>query len=160
MNAGLSWDDVAVGAAVTPLELPIAYDMVAGLIAGTRDWFPGHHDPAYAARQGKSDIYANTVFLHGLLDRIALRWAGPAWFVHRRSLKMIESVYPGHVLSCSGEVTAKGTSDAGLPTVSLDLRATQRGVPCITGTVTLALPARSRQWMESTMNKNAQGLSA
>jgi acyl dehydratase len=77
----------------------IAYDVVAGVIAGTRDWFPGHHDPSYARAQGKKDIYLNTGFFQGFIDRAALEHCGERSWVVRRELRMDDSVYPGDTLT-------------------------------------------------------------
>lgn len=135
--AGLSWDDIQVGVEVAPLELLIKYDMVAGAVAA-RDWFPGHHEPAYAATQGRPNIYANTVFLQGFVDRTALRWAGPHWFVHKRKLKMHQSVYPDKVLVATGRVTGKSDRDSGMLTVSIELLGHQENSHCISADVTVA----------------------
>jgi acyl dehydratase len=153
MTYGRQWSDIQVGDPVAELRLPIQYSMVVGLVAASRDWFPGHSEPAYAKAQGKADIYANTVFLQGFLDRAALSWAGPAWFVQRRTLTMRESVYPGDTLVATGEVTGKSKADA--ETLTVDLRITgqvERGL-AIQGALTIALLPRPRQLLEAAAGK-------
>lgn len=145
MTHGLDWNEIAEGEAVASLSLPITYDMVAGVIFAARDWFPGHHEPAYAQGQGKSDIYVNTVFLQGFLDRVALRWAGPVWFVQRRKMKMLESVYPGDVLVAEGVVKSKARQETGVLTVDIAIEGRTAGRLAVTGELTLALPPASRE---------------
>src|SRR5262245_9607962 len=93
-----------VGTPLPVVKLPITYSMVVALVDGTRDYFPGHHDPEYARAQGQPDIYLNTGFYQGFVDRITLDWAGPAWFVHRRTMRIVQSAYPGDVLTGTGKI--------------------------------------------------------
>ncbi len=144
MIAAGDWEEIGEGTAITPLSLPIAYEMVAGVIFAARDWFPGHHEPAYAAGQGKADIYLNTVFLQGFIDRVALRWAGPAWFVQRRRLRMLESVYPGDMLVGSGIVTSKARLDSGMLTIAIDIEGRTDRARAFAGAATVALPWRTQ----------------
>ena len=97
---------VRVGDELTPVQLDVTFSRVATLAAGTWDVFPGHHDRAYAQAQGQKDIYLNTMQLSGFVDRVALGWSGPGWFLRRRKLRIIGSVYPGDVLTGRGRVTA------------------------------------------------------
>lgn len=120
-SEGLGRMQVTEGMRIDWIRLPVTYTMVAGVVGGTRDYFPGHHDPRYARAQGLPDIYLNTTFLQGLLDRIALQWAGPSWFVRRRTLLMHASIFPGDVIEGSGTVTAVADDGPG-PMIVLDLR--------------------------------------
>jgi acyl dehydratase len=142
MNPPPDWDELEAGTAISTLSLAVTYDMVAGLIFATRDWFPGHHEPAYARSQGKPDIYLNTAFLQGFMDRVALSWAGCAWFVQRRQMRMLESVYPGDVLVGTGTVKSKRRSERGEPTMEVAIEARKKDALALTGVVTLALPSR------------------
>lgn len=119
------WQEIEVGAVLPVVELPITYGMIAGHPAGTRDWFPGHHNPEYARGQGQENIYANTMFFQGFLERVVLEWAGPTWYVRSRSLRMFSSVYPGDTLVSTATVTDKSTQD-GLHVVELDVSARAR----------------------------------
>ena len=133
------WDEIEVGTQTPGIELPITYAKIAGHVYATRDWFPGHHDPVYAKAQGRENVYANTMFFQGFLSRVVLNYVGPDWFEHKRSLKIVRSVYPGDVLVGSATVTGKGKDDRFL-TLSFDVQGVTRGEVAITGTVTVAQP--------------------
>ena len=88
--------------------------MVVGQVAGTRDIFPGHHDPAFARAQGQQDIYLNTVFYQAFVDRVATEGAGSGWVIVRRRMRIVASTYPGDVLVGTGVVSRvdRGSSGA------------------------------------------------
>lgn len=128
--------DVEVGEELDRVVLPITYTMVAGLIGGTRDYFPGHHDPNYARAQGQPDIYLNTSFFQGFVDRVALEWMGPRWRVYRRSMQITKSVYPGDVLVGSGRVEEVGEDD-GVGTVTVAVTAGTESGDCVLARIVL-----------------------
>lgn len=138
-----TWDEVEVGEVLPSVVLPMTYGMIAGHPAGTRDWFPGHHNPDYARSQGQENIYANTMFFQGYLERVVLEWSGPTWYVRSRTLRMFASVYPGDTLESTATVVAKA-SENGLCTVDLEVSArTRTPSPVITAKIQVALPATS-----------------
>ena len=75
--------------------------------ATTRDFFPGHHDREYARAQGAHDVYLNTMFYHGFVDRVVTDWAGPRSRVLRRKLRMLMPACVGDVLTTSATVVAE-----------------------------------------------------
>ncbi len=75
--------------------------------AATRDFFPGHHDRGYARSQGARDVYLNTMFYHGLVDRIVTDWLGPDAWIARRRLRMVAPACVGDVLRSSGRVAGE-----------------------------------------------------
>jgi hypothetical protein len=75
--------------------------------AATRDFFPGHHDRDYARAQGVEDMYLNTMFFHGFIDRVVTDWAGPECWIRRRKMKMIEAIPAGHEAVGRGRVVRK-----------------------------------------------------
>lgn len=89
--------------------------------AATRDFFRGHHDQAYAKQQGARDVYLNTMFFHGLVDRVGKAWAGPQAWLARRQLQMIAPVCAGDTLRTDGRVLAVDQHDAArTATVAVD----------------------------------------
>jgi acyl dehydratase len=134
----LTAHEIVEGQTITPLELPISYGMVAGIVGGGRDPFPGHNDPAYAQAQGNRTIYANTTFLQAFLDRTVLDWAGPAWMVRYRSIAMRQSVFPGDLLVGTGTVTDVRTGEDGVPLVSLTVQVCVDHEPRVDGEIVLA----------------------
>lgn len=75
--------------------------------ATTRDFFPGHHDQAYARNQGARDVYLNTMFYHGFVDRVVTDWAGPDSRIVRRSLRMLVPACAGDTLTTSATIIAE-----------------------------------------------------
>jgi len=89
---------------------PITASTCALVPAGTRDGFPGHHDRDVARAQGIADCYVNTMFFHGLIDRLALCWAGPDAAIVRRNLAMRQSAVVGDTLRVGGRVLRNAQS--------------------------------------------------
>jgi acyl dehydratase len=135
------WDDVRVGDVLPPLDIPMtATRIVAGAVA-TRDFMPVHHDRDYANSQGAPDIFMNILSTNGFLSRYLTDWAGPDAILRRFAIRLGMPVFPGSVLSFSGEVTATERAvDEGL--VDVSFRATVDVGDHATGTATLSLPFR------------------
>ncbi len=134
---GVTPEKVVEGDTLTPVVLDITHARVATLVAGTWDVFPGHHDPAYARAQGQKDIYLNTMMLSGFVDRVALEWAGPSWFLRRRAMHMLGSVFPGDTLTGTGTVTAVSRGSDGLTEVVVTVQAVTEAGPAIAAEITL-----------------------
>jgi acyl dehydratase len=117
---------------------------IAAQPAGTRDFSPWHHDPAAARDQGQRTIYANTMFLEAFLDRTALGWAGPTWFLTRRQMRILASAYAGCTLVGTGQVEHVESGPEG-GCVEVSLRATTEDGVCATARITLQdrIPTRA-----------------
>jgi acyl dehydratase len=89
------------------LVMPVTLRLCVLDALATRDMFPGHHDRDYARTQNARDVYLNTMFFHGLLDRIGCEWAGPDAVLRRRRLKMIAPVCAGDTIRSSGRVARR-----------------------------------------------------
>jgi len=100
------WSEVAEGDTLPELVMPISYRRVIQDVAATRDFFPGHHDPAYAKKQQVKDIYLNTMFLQGLVDRYVSDWSGPEAFIRKRRIHMQISIAAGDTVTINGVVPA------------------------------------------------------
>lgn len=94
------------------VEVALTPTRVAAMIpAGTRDLFPGHHDRGYARAQGADDMYINTMFLHGLVDRVGKGWSGPEAWLRRRVLRMSSPACVGSTLRTVGRVVSREVED-------------------------------------------------
>lgn len=113
----LSIEDVDEGEAVPSFDYPLSYRRVVHNAAATRDFYPGHHDPEFARAQGTPSIYLNTMTFQGLVDRLALDWAGPEWRVAERTIHMQGSAVVGDRLTVEGSVV--GVDPDG-PTVEIE----------------------------------------
>jgi acyl dehydratase len=52
---------------IPAIEFPVSYQTVIHNVAATRDFYPGHHNPAFARSQGTETIYLNTMAFQGLV---------------------------------------------------------------------------------------------
>jgi acyl dehydratase len=140
------WEDVEEGSALPRTDDEITYRRVIMNPATTWDYFPGHHDPAYARSQGQPTIYVNTMHFLGFVDRLATEWGGPCSFIARRKISMQRSIYAGDTMVGEGRVVRRYTDEAGARVRHLvDLELTvknQDGELCCPATVTLELPVR------------------
>ncbi|MEA2023642.1 MAG: MaoC family dehydratase N-terminal domain-containing protein [Actinomycetota bacterium] len=75
--------------------------------ATTRDFFPGHHDREYAQAQGARDVYLNTMFYHGFVDRVVTDWSGPESVILRRELRMLTPACAGDALTTSATIAGE-----------------------------------------------------
>ncbi len=94
-----------------PVTLPLTVGRVVLDAAATRDFFPGHHDREYARAQGARDIYLNTMFYHGFVDRVVTDWAGPDAFITRRALRMLTPACAGDTLVTSSVIAGDHEED-------------------------------------------------
>lgn len=105
----------------------------------TGDYFPGHWDPDYAARQGQRAIYANSLHIFGLLDRAVTDWAGPKSFLVRRNVRLLSSMYAGDIVTVSGTVTGERDDNGRLVDLDLTL-SNQDGDVIVTAQSTVRMP--------------------
>jgi acyl dehydratase len=75
-------------------------------VAGTRDYYPVHHDERQAQANGAETIFFNTMFLQAFIGRAATEWFGNHAFLRQLDLAMQASAYVGRRLAADGEVTA------------------------------------------------------
>lgn len=133
------WSQVQQGETLPPLHFPIDYARIILNAATTWDYFPGHHNPVYARAQGQPDIYASTIFFHGLIDRFVTDWGGPLTLVRRRRMRMVASAHPGDTLSVEGRIVrAYRETELGLVDLEITL-STARGL-CVPASVCARLP--------------------
>ena len=55
------FDDIAVGAELPTLTVPVTVALVNGGAMATRDYFPGHHDLQAARELGSAHIFMRCV---------------------------------------------------------------------------------------------------
>ena len=134
----MNWDDIAEGTPIPSVVDEITTRRVIQNPGATGDYFPGHWDPDYARRQGQPAIYANSLHIFGLLDRVVTEWAGPKSFLVRRNVRLVSSMYAGDTVTVSGTVTGKTEDDR---LVVLDLTLTnQNGDVIVTAQSTVRMP--------------------
>jgi acyl dehydratase len=106
-------DDVWSGPNDLPdIAVPLTPTFIALLTAGTRDYFPGHHDDEYAREQGAPGAYPNTNTYCGLVDRVATEWAGYRGTIKTRDLQMFAQAKCGMTLHSRGRVLRRTEQEA------------------------------------------------
>ena len=136
---GLAWAGIAVGDQLPPLVIDVtATVIVAGAIA-TRDFMPVHHDRDYANAQGAPDIFMNILSDTAYSSRFITDWAGPEAMITRLAIRLGAPLFPGLVLTYTGEVTALTRGD-GEGVVDVAFRAVHEHGEHVSGTATLTLP--------------------
>ena len=141
-----AFEDVGVGEELPRVEDLITYRRVIMTPGATWDYFPGHHDPAYARAQGQPTIYVNTMHFLGFVDRVITEWTGPRAFLVRRKVSIHRSIHAGDAMVGSGRVLGKRREEDGAGTsrhlVDLEVSVeNQRGERCASALATVALPS-------------------
>lgn len=122
------------GAHLPEVTIPVTATLCTLNVVATRDFFPGHHDGAVARGQGIADVYPNTMFYQGLVDRVALEWAGYEAILVRRSLTMASPAPIGETLRTRGKQTARhGDTAELLVEVVTDTALTARAEVTVSG---------------------------
>ena len=80
-------------------------------VAGTRDYYPVHHDERAAKESGAEGIFFNTMFLQGFVGRAVCEWFGNDAFLRRLVIAMYGSNYVGRTLTATGVVSRMREED-------------------------------------------------
>jgi acyl dehydratase len=148
------WDDVGVGDVLPVVVMPVTILLCVHDASATRDFFPGHHDRDYAQGQNARDVYLNTMFFHGFVDRVGNDWAGPdAWLLKRR-LAMAAPVCVGDTIRTEASVVRR-YEDGPRALVDLDVRVnTERGLGA-RAHLTYILPRRGGSSPQTLLGRRA-----
>jgi acyl dehydratase len=134
------WTEVEVGQRLPPLTFPISYTTLALDVAGTRDFYPIHHDPDFAKGNGVQNIFLNTMWYQGLIGRFVTEWGGPESFLRKLKVQMKANGCPGDTLTVRGAVLSTSRDDQGRKLVDIDIRIdNQRKADAVIATLTLEL---------------------
>ena len=94
------------GDTLSPVRLPLTLRRSVQAVAGTRDYYPVHHDEAFARQSGAEGIFFNTMFLQAFVGRAVCEWFGNDAFLRRLDVAMRGSNYIDRTLTAEGAVTA------------------------------------------------------
>lgn len=136
------WDEITEGDPVATVIMAVPLKRVILDAASTQDYFPGHHNQAYARQQGQKDIYLNTMAIEGFIDRVATNWAGPHTFIRKRQMQMRASIYAADTMRGEGKVD-KCYQDNGRNLVDISILISTDSGPCVPASLTLELPRRT-----------------
>lgn len=131
------FEDIAVGAELPALTVPVTVALINGGAIATRDYFPGHHDLEAARALGSAHIFMNILTTNGLVQRFIDQWSGPEGRMRELKIRLGTPNYPGDSMTLSAAVTGKCESDR---TVEITLKGANSMGNHVTGTVRVALP--------------------
>jgi acyl dehydratase len=142
-SAQRCWEEVADGDLLDGFTLPLTMTRMVLQVSGTQDFYPVHHDRAFAREGGHADIFINTGFIRAALCRLVTDWAGDAGFVRRLAFQMRRPHRLGDTIAVKGRVRRKWRDDAHAA-VDLDvwIENPRDGV-ATPGSATVYLPSRT-----------------
>lgn len=137
------FEDISEGDPLSPITLDVTFRKVAMIMGTTADLYPGHHDPEFARAQGQENIFINTVFFQGFIDRLLTSWAGPRSFITARTFRMTRSIYPGDTMYARGTVKAARETGPEAGLIDVEVEVGRQDGPCAGASTTIRLPRRS-----------------
>jgi acyl dehydratase len=119
---------------------PLTTRMFVRYAGASGDFNPMHYDDALARAAGYPSVFSQGMHSAALLASFAVDWLG-AENVRRFAVRFREQVWPGDVLTCSGEITATSHGESGL-LATAELTATrQTGGIAVSASADFLLPS-------------------
>ena len=134
------WDDVPEVDELEGFSLALTMTRMVLQVSGTQDFYPIHHDAAFARGAGHADIFINTAFIRGCLCRLLTDWIGRDGFVKALGFQMRKPNLVGETIAVRGLVKRKG------PKGRVDLEVwieNARDGTTVPGSAAVILPVRS-----------------
>ena len=131
-----SWSE---GDMLPTISLDLTLRRAIQSVAGTRDYYPVHHDERAAKESGAEGIFFNTMFLQGFVGRAVCEWFGNNAFPRRLEVAMRGSNYVGSTLTATGVVAGKREED-GRSLLDADVTLSTEDGPTTEVKVTVQLP--------------------
>jgi hypothetical protein len=104
----LAWADVSEGQELPELRMPITFSRCVYLASATRDFSPQHSNSKYAQERSRTrDVFVNTPFNLGMVDRYLIDWAGPEAEIKKIRVSMRGNVCAGDDMIMTGRVTKR-----------------------------------------------------
>ena len=133
-----AWKD---GDSLPPISIPLTLRRSVQAVAGTRDYYPVHHDEKLARESGADGLFFNTMFLQAFAGRAVCDWFGNDAFVRRLEIAMRGSNYVGKTLTIEGKVEAVRESGGHL-LVDADAHMRTEDGPTTGVKITIDLPSQ------------------
>ncbi|MFF3574790.1 MaoC/PaaZ C-terminal domain-containing protein [Nocardia jiangxiensis] len=127
--------DITVGTTAQPRTFgPLTTQMFVRYSGASGDLNPMHYDDTIARAAGNPSVFSQGMHQAALLATFATDWLG-ATNLRRFAVRFKEQVWPGDILTCTGEVTDTEPTSDGNRLVTVALTCTrQTGGAAITGT--------------------------
>jgi acyl dehydratase len=103
---------------------PLTTRMFVRYAGASGDFNPMHYDDTLARAAGYPSVFSQGMHSAALLASFAVDWLG-AENIRRFTVRFREQVWPGDVLTCSGEITAVSPNEGGL-LLTAELSATRQ----------------------------------
>ena len=129
------------GDVLPAISLPLTLRRSVQAVAGTRDYYPVHHDEKFARESGAQGIFFNTMFLQGFAGRAVSEWFGNDAFPRKLEIAMRGSNYLGKTLTIEGTVEAVRVSD-GRQLVDADATMSTEDGPTTGVKITVEVPSQ------------------
>ena len=114
--------DVVVGDRLGGASYPLPLHRLVMAAAGTRDFTAIHHNDEYARAHGAPAMYANTIFLQGMWERVLRDYIGLRGTIRAiRDFRLVRFTTVGSFVRVEGEVIGKELRE-GHKLVSIRLR--------------------------------------
>lgn len=138
------WEDVQVGAALSPLVFPLSLYRLVMAAGANRDFNAIHHNSAFARRSGAPEAYANNLLLQGMWERCARNFIGPLGRLHQlKGFRMGRFNCAGDTVTVRGEVLRKW-QDGAHNYVELTIWSENSGgISVGPGTLLVSMPGRA-----------------
>jgi acyl dehydratase len=107
----MKFDDVAVGAELPVLEVPLTRTLIVATAIASRDYQDVHHDPDIAREKGSRDIIMNILTTNGFVGRFVTDWAGPDAMIRSVKVRLGVPNYPNDTMTMTGTVTELDPTD-------------------------------------------------
>jgi hypothetical protein len=142
-ETSLTFDEVAVGDELPPLEIPLSRTLIISTAIASRDYQDVHHDPVLADERGSKDIFMNILSTNGLVGRFVTDWTGPGGVLTDVNIRLGAPNYPDDTMLMTGAVTAKdeNVGPDGRGAVEVSVRGANGLGDHVTGTVRVLLPS-------------------
>lgn len=153
MPQHLFWEDVQIGAEVTPLEKVATTQMLVRFAGASGDFNPAHYEDSFARAAGQDRAFVHGQLKRAWLVQLMVDWAGDPGALKSlscrfravdwpRLMKTILEPQDGETWHCKGKVVKKKERD-GLRLVECDIWVENgKGEKTTTGTAVVALPSR------------------
>ncbi len=140
-SAQRCWEDVQEGAELKGFSLELTMTRMVLQVSGTQDFYPIHHDQAFARTAGHADIFINTGFIRGCLCRLLTDWMGRDGFLKSLGFQMRRPNLLGETIAVRGRVKTKRPE--GRVDLEVWIENGRDAAVTVPGSASVVLPTRS-----------------
>lgn len=101
----LLFSNVKLDDSLPGYTLPITTTRCIMSAIATKDYYPVHHDPDFARKNGAPNIFINTQTYQLLFTRLVGNWIYPEGRICKLNMRMKSMVAAGDTISVGGKVT-------------------------------------------------------